>query len=229
MSMRGVGVIGLLCACAAAGCAPGAVDLDELDDFGRVGTALWVRLDNGDDRVETILVSTASRRCAAVQDDLQAFEDLQDDNGDMSTEEYYLAQAERMEPYMGAGSGLIYLTFDNVDDEGHIAAGDYLINSEQGTFGLTLVEYLVNPFEAASEAAASEGDVSGALASSTDRWLLASGQMTLTEDGDDALHGEVEGLLEAWEGGFAGSLEASFTAGYCEIAVAPGIIFSLLY
>ena len=211
------------------GCAPGSVDLDELDDFGRVGSALWLRLDDGGDTLETILLSTSPRSCAAVQGDLTGFVELQDDNGSMEIDEYYLAQAERMEPYMGAGAGLIYLTFYSVDGDGHLEPGEYSVNSEADAFDLTLVEYLRNPFDAAAEAASDDGDVSAAMTAAADRWLLASGEAVLTAQGDGELEGEVSGELEAWEGGAAGALDAAFTAGYCEVAVSPGIIFTLLY
>ena len=226
MVERGVGAILVAGLCLCVGCAPGKVTLEGLEDFGRLGTALWLRLDGGEgDHVEVLLLSTASKQCAGVEEDLTAYDELR--NGAWE-EDYYQQQAERLEPYMGDGERLIYLTVYEADDDGHILPGDYAITDEEGSFGLVLHHYLENPFVAAAAAAAADEDLYAAMDAASDDWYLASGQLDLEERDTDTFDATVSGTLEDYDGQTAGTLEASFRAPYCEVPVGPEIIFGLL-
>jgi hypothetical protein len=214
----------------AQGCVQGKVELDSVEDFGRVESAVWLRLDDGEEFLEAIALSTAPRLCKELQEALPAYDAIVDDEG-LDQAEIFDAGAALMESFLSADQKLIYFYTWGTEPESYtseLGPGEWAVVDGDGDFILEFVAYSGNPLEAAAAAERAGEDANAAAEGVMSAWHLGSdGDLRLEAEGDDKLSGTVEGSLSDYDGSAAGTISASFDASFCDVPADPGILLQL--
>ena len=213
-------------------CRAGEVDVDEVEDFGRVRSALWYELksvhDDNSTTAHSLILSSRGGLCRRMQ---SAYEEANAINRDYY-EDYVEADTPKDACYVArdyltelagafdgvSGDGANTLTLSAEDPRHAPGEGEYELNHDAyGT--LSYVEG--NSYDNwLGEIDCDEADWSEALYRNIDGqtyYTLSDGTMTVTKADDKRIDAEVDAKLETYDGDRAGSLTAHGRFEYCRV------------